>query len=59
MILMRFYLHMFGTLFSISFVLYQFFFFFFGLSPAVHVFMLVGINHHCAVNRLTGHWDKS
>ena len=28
-ILMRFYPHMFGTLFSISFVLYQFFFFFF------------------------------
>lgn len=38
-ILMRFYLHMFGTLFSISFVLYQFFFFFFwtkSSSACVH-----------------------
>lgn len=31
----------------------------FGFSPAVPVLTLVGVNHHCAINKLTGHRDKS
>lgn len=30
----------------------------FGFGPAIPVLLLVAVNHHCAVNKLPGHWDK-